>query len=360
MLTSDIAMLLESAYEMRKEIVPLLMGEPGIGKTQGVYDFAERKGVKVVELYLSQMSPLEISGMTMPNEADHSMQVFDSKRLDSLEDGDVLFLDELLQAPQQVLAACLTLIQERRMLSGKMLPDVFIVAAANPIENMDTRIPLSIRQRFMAVEVVFDDDAWTMYMQSRGMLAKVDDIKLVHGASYSNRFNRCTPRSLTKLCEWFFSAKDKGFVLKTIGDMFGADVKDVVDDIYMRSINPVKKDLVSAINDQMKDMKDGSSIDHQAVIRLSDIKERMLDDKLSDSDLIEDAVKRIFKNIDAYPVLMEHLKGIDIGESLAKQAVEIQQEQEQEQEQEEQEQEREEQEREEQEKEENHETVYSA
>lgn len=330
MLTSDIAKLLESAYEMRKEIVPLLMGEPGIGKTQGVYDFAERKGVKVVELYLSQMSPLEISGMTMPNEADHSMQVFDSKRLDSLEDGDVLFLDELLQAPQQVLAACLTLIQERRMLSGKMLPDVFIVAAANPIENMETRIPLSIRQRFMAVEVVFDDNAWAMYMQDRGMLARVDDIKLVNGSSHSNRFNRCTPRSLTKLCEWFFSAKDKDFVLKAICDMFGEDARNAVNDIYMRSVNPVKKDLVSAINEQMKDMKNGGLVEHQDAVRLSDIKERMLDDKLSDSDLIEDAVKRIFKSIDAYPVLIEHLKGIDIRESLAKQAIEIQQEQEQE------------------------------
>lgn len=332
MLTSDIARLLESAYEMRKEIVPLLMGEPGIGKTQGVYDFAERKGVKVVELYLSQMSPLEISGMTMPNEADHSMQVFDSKRLDSLEDGDVLFLDELLQAPQQVLAACLTLIQERRMLSGKMLPDVFIVAAANPIDNMETRIPLSIRQRFMAVEVGFDDKAWAMYMQDRGMLATVDDIELVNGSIHGDRFNRCTPRSLTKLCEWYFSATDKGFVMKAIDDMFGADTKDVVGDIYMRSVNPVKKDLVSAINEQMKD---GNRIDRQVVFRLSDIKESMLRDKRSDSDIIEDAVKRIFRNIDAYPVLMEHLKGIDIGESLAKQAVEIQQEQEQEQEKEE-------------------------
>ena len=332
MLTSDIARLLESAYEMRKEIVPLLMGEPGIGKTQGVYDFAERKGVKVVELYLSQMSPLEISGMTMPNEADHSMQVFDSKRLDSLEDGDVLFLDELLQAPQQVLAACLTLIQERRMLSGKMLPDVFIVAAANPIDNMETRIPLSIRQRFMAVEVGFDDKAWAMYMQDRGMLATVDDIKLVNGSIHGDRFNRCTPRSLTKLCEWYFSAKDKGFVMKAIDDMFGADAKNVVDDIYMRSVNPVKKDLISAINEQMKD---GNWIDRQTAIRLYDIKESMLRDKRSDSDIIEDAVKRIFRNIDAYPVLMEHLKGIDIGESLAKQAVEIQQEQEQEQEKEE-------------------------
>ena len=327
MLTSDIARLLESAYEMRKEIVPLLMGEPGIGKTQGVYDFAERKGVKVVELYLSQMSPLEISGMTMPNEADHSMQVFDSKRLDSLEDGDVLFLDELLQAPQQVLAACLTLIQERRMLSGKMLPDVFIVAAANPIENMETRIPLSIRQRFMAVEVGFDDKAWAMYMQDRGMLAKVDDIKFVNGSSHGDRFNRCTPRSLTKLCEWYFSAKDKSFVLKAIDDMFGEDAKQVVDDIYMRSVNPVKKNLVSAINEQIKD---GNRIDRLAAIKLSDIKECMLEDKLSDDDLIKDAVKRIFRNIDAYPVLMEHLKGIDIGESLAKQAIEIQQEQEKE------------------------------
>ena len=159
------------------------------------------------------------------------------------------------------------------------------------------------------------------------MLAKVDDIKFVNGSSHGDRFNRCTPRSLTKLCEWYFSAKDKSFVLKAIDDMFGEDAKQVVDDIYMRSVNPVKKNLVSAINEQIKD---GNRIDRLAAIKLSDIKESMLEAKLSDDDLIKDAVKRIFRNIDAYPVLMEHLKGIDIGESLAKQAIEIQQEQEKE------------------------------
>lgn len=315
MKTSEIQKLLDSAYGMRKEIVPMLLGEPGIGKTQGVYAFAKSKGVKVVELYLSQMSPLEISGMTMPNEADHSMQVFDSKRLESLEDGDVLFLDELLQAPQQVLAACLTLIQERRMLSGKMLPDVFIVAAANPIDNMETRIPLSIRQRFMAINVMFDDYAWARHMQSMGILAKEEDVMAVKGMVKIG-FNECTPRTLTKLCRWYFEAEDKKFTENAIGDMFSTLVSEKVKEISERSGNEVKVKLVKAVNEQQS-----AEPDPMKRVRLNEINETLMaDDGRTDDERIARTVAKIFRNMDGFPMLAEAMKEIDISESMMQEA----------------------------------------
>jgi MoxR-like ATPase len=60
--------VLTKVYEnqdLRKSIVPLFIGNPGLGKTVIIAEFAKEKGVKLVELITSQMSPFEISGIAM-------------------------------------------------------------------------------------------------------------------------------------------------------------------------------------------------------------------------------------------------------------------------------------------------------
>ena len=60
--------VLEKVYEnkeLRKTIVPLFIGNPGLGKTVIIEEFAKEKGVELVELITSQMSPFEISGIAM-------------------------------------------------------------------------------------------------------------------------------------------------------------------------------------------------------------------------------------------------------------------------------------------------------
>lgn len=62
--------ILEGIYSndsLRKTIVPLFIGNPGLGKTIVIQEFAKEKGVKLVELITSQMSPFEISGIAMKN-----------------------------------------------------------------------------------------------------------------------------------------------------------------------------------------------------------------------------------------------------------------------------------------------------
>lgn len=210
MLTSKLPALLEIVDKKRDEIVPCLLGNPGIGKTQGIYEFAKAHDRQVVEIIASQIMPSEVSGITMPDSDTKSMQVFDHARLSSLKDGDILFFDELLQAPQAVLSACLTLIQERRMMSGKKLPDIMIVAAANPLRS-PTLITESIRQRFMFIELDWDSEAWCDYVESKyGCRPTTRLITLINAASKSSdKWNNLSPRTATKLLAWYQKCEDE-------------------------------------------------------------------------------------------------------------------------------------------------------
>ena len=96
LLTSEIQGLMEAVDRRRGDIVPCLLGAPGIGKTEGIEEFARAHGRNVVHIIASQILPTEVSGMTMPNQETHSMDVFDHSRLSHMRDGDILFLDELL------------------------------------------------------------------------------------------------------------------------------------------------------------------------------------------------------------------------------------------------------------------------
>lgn len=60
--------VLEKIYhnkELRRSIVPLFLGNPGIGKTVLIYEFANKIGVNVVEFITSQRNPFEISGLAI-------------------------------------------------------------------------------------------------------------------------------------------------------------------------------------------------------------------------------------------------------------------------------------------------------
>lgn len=64
----NIKKVLKEVYndpELRQTIVPLFIGDPGLGKTVMIEEFAKEQGANLVELITSQMSPFEISGIAM-------------------------------------------------------------------------------------------------------------------------------------------------------------------------------------------------------------------------------------------------------------------------------------------------------
>jgi len=270
--------LIEAADKLRSEIVLCLMGKPGIGKTEAIERFAREHNRKVVHIIASQILPNEVSGMTMPNQETHTMDVFDHVRLGHMEDGDILFFDELLKGQTQVLNACLTLIQERRMMSGKKLPDILIVAAANPLAT-PAKLPPEIRQRFMFVDMEWSIAEWISYMENKGFknrkalneMAEVIDASMED--DWSKHWNVLTPRSATKLCEWYREAAESGghkLISKYIDDVYNQKVAKAVAKVADVEILNRRKAMDTIVQAMVKEVPADSYID-----TIKDLKEDM-------------------------------------------------------------------------------------
>jgi hypothetical protein len=193
--------VLEKVYStpsLRQTIIPLFVGNPGIGKSATIYEFAKEKKANIVEFIVSQMSPFEISGIAMADKESNRMKYYDFDRLLSLKDGDILFLDELLNGNPVVMNACLTLLQQRITISGKPLPDIMIVAAAN--FQGQTPITPQIKERFVWYTLNVDEKEWSEYLMNKYNVTNVmceSFLKLIKEEKFDvNNFN--TPRSIDK------------------------------------------------------------------------------------------------------------------------------------------------------------------
>lgn len=244
--TKFVRPILESMYECRREMVPCFIGAPGIGKTQGLYEFAKDKGVDVVTFILSNTVPSEVSGIRIPDHETKAMEVFDDVRMASLKDGDILFFDEILEAPPMLWSACLTLIQDRIMASGRKLPDVFIVAASNKVASPGV-IPASTRDRFQFIELEFDFDYWRKWFKNRYGVYPFGDLARFIKEDTSS-YNILTPRRICKLYEWLAHDKENQEATQTKLDVIDSMFESMVSTLLMRMVNhvPTKQEQVHA------------------------------------------------------------------------------------------------------------------
>jgi hypothetical protein len=216
---------LDMGWHMREEIVPCLVGPPGIGKTAAVMQHAKAHGCgKVVKIVASRCVPSETVGMTMPDNERRTMEIYNSMQLSSLNDKDILFLDELLEADQFVLSTLLTVIESREMADGTPLPDIQIVSATNdtiPPEQLKG----NIRQRFMFMRFNVDRAQVYDYIVQRTGMRMPDDV-LRQLCSNGNDYNFLTPRSLTKLCMWMDSvdADEIDTLTRVINDIWKSSI----------------------------------------------------------------------------------------------------------------------------------------
>ena len=251
--------VLQAAWPARDQIVICLEGPVGIGKTAAVEEHVRRLGEndgrkhKLVSIIASQILPNEVSGITMPVTENKSMEIFDHFRLSSLQDGDVLFFDELLEADQLVLSACLTLIESRQMMSGRRLPDIQIVAATNSTIKPNM-LKENIRQRFVWRKFEVDKQGCREYIADKYGFDFGNLVDLI--TSTGGEYNILTQRSLTKMAYWMSKAKDMDEakeIARQINCIWSNTMGDKLMQAMYRQRNP-EWQCRKAISDKLKDM----------------------------------------------------------------------------------------------------------
>lgn len=308
MKTKDIYHFLEMIDKdgVRDQIVPCFMGCPGIGKTHEIERYAKDRGKKVVHIIASQILPSEVSGITMPDKEAGGMTVYDHVRLSSLKDGDILFFDELLQGQQQVLSACLTLIQERRLMSDKPLPDVMIVAAANPLAN-PSQLPQAIRDRFLFIGMQFSFAEWKQYM--------IDSQDIIIEDSMQNEIDACdttvagwnsqTPRTVTKLCTFIRNNIDDECLEEFLLD---AHINSRLVKSLIMSANGVSASSMSKFTEKVEAVIKGiSDTEDENIVVLSEIN-RLASGKTSDTSTLMNMLMNMDEWDDVIKPMLESMK----------------------------------------------------
>lgn len=198
----NIKTYLDILDQHRDEMALALMSDPGLSKTSQCKQWCEEHGRQYFEFITSQRMPSEISGMAMPDADTKRMKIYDFDYLLDMKDGDVLAFDEFTNGNIMTLNACLTLIQERNMMSGRKLPSILIVAMGNPQGKCDM-LPQT-KQRFLWLNVKFDEDTWCDWTKKELNVVPTQKLINIIKNTYKNGFgvqeyNYMTARTVTNL-----------------------------------------------------------------------------------------------------------------------------------------------------------------
>lgn len=231
----NIKTYLDILDQHRDEMALALMSDPGLSKTSQCKQWCEEHGRQYFEFITSQRMPSEISGMAMPDTDTKRMKIYDFDYLLDMKDGDVLAFDEFTNGNIMTLNACLTLIQERNMMSGRKLPSILIVAMGNPQGKCDM-LPQT-KQRFLWLNVKFDEDTWCEWVKKELNVVPTQKLINIIKSTYKSGFgiqdyNYMTARTVTNLLKLAKTVDSSNAIWR---NMYGVS-SDLVDELYI-SVN---------------------------------------------------------------------------------------------------------------------------
>lgn len=231
----NIKTYLDILDQHRNEMALALMSDPGLSKTSQCKQWCEEHGRQYFEFITSQRMPSEISGMAMPDADTKRMKIYDFDYLLDMKDGDVLAFDEFTNGNIMTLNACLTLIQERNMMSGRKLPSILIVAMGNPQGKCDM-LPQT-KQRFLWLNVKFDEDTWCEWVKKELNVVPTQKLINIIKSTYKSGFgiqdyNYMTARTVTNLLKLAKTVDSSNAIWR---NMYGVD-QELINELYA-SIN---------------------------------------------------------------------------------------------------------------------------
>lgn len=153
--------LIYLAEEGREDFPPpamMMWGRPGVGKTTVVYEACKEEGVPLLDIKLSQETPVSVVGLWYPDRETKTTHRFFNESVQRLIDRDrqggvsVVFLDELIEAHPDTLSAIWELVNERKLQSYKFR-HLVVIAASNYQESKVLRINRAFWNRFMHFNV---------------------------------------------------------------------------------------------------------------------------------------------------------------------------------------------------------------
>ena len=267
---------LKASPEKAKFIPPLMVwGPPGCGKSSIIQAVAQREGISFIDFRLSQVEPVDLRGLPVPNKEEKSVEWFVTAEFprDPKSRGILLF-DEISAADRSLQVAAYELILDRRLGKLYSLPDGWlVVAAGNRTEDraVATTMSSALANRFMHVELDPSAEDWIEWGAGNDIHpAVLGFIKTRPENLFSTKNQNLergwpSPRSwhrVSEMCKIYDKQKtDNYYLLEKIvyglvGNSAGIDfmtyykLNEEFDDIFDYMTDPNKKIKIPTENDR--------------------------------------------------------------------------------------------------------------
>lgn len=216
----------------RDYIVPILIGDPGVGKTAAGRQVGEELEIPVTTTIVAQYDAGELAGFPMP---DHEHQKMIRFRPDFLPDGDPIVrddgkgnkrlelqnpvgvwqLDELPQAPVAVMNLCAQIVEEWRIGEHEIAPGWTIICAGNKPSNRagTNTIPTHLRDRLLHIDVEADHNEFVKHAVEMGVRPQITSY-IRKNPGHLSVFDP-TARACPSPRSWFKASAILGFGLPT-------------------------------------------------------------------------------------------------------------------------------------------------
>lgn len=153
---------------LSKNLVPLVKGSPGCGKSAIIHEIAKEKNLKVIDVRLAQCDPTDLLGLPMIGASGKAgYQPMDTFPLSTDKvpvgyNGWLLFFDEITSAPPSVQSACYKILLDRKIGIHDLHPQCYMVGAGNLETDNAVVEPMStaLQSRLTHMEVKVDAQEW--------------------------------------------------------------------------------------------------------------------------------------------------------------------------------------------------------
>lgn len=214
-------------------ISPILIGDPGIGKTSIVREFAQEKGIQVVTLRLSQLDdPSQLLGypyklypvrnkyikdtegeivLIPENQLVESSDIVGTPVtkyaapdfVSKLKEGDILLIDDYNRQIPFFNNAVMEIIYEKGNISWKLPKGCMVILTGNP-EDEDYQVNTlddAQKRRLLYINVDFDIKNWAKYCNSQGISHKYVNFIMSNTLFFKTKKNQegFPPSKLTEL-----------------------------------------------------------------------------------------------------------------------------------------------------------------
>lgn len=209
-------------------LVPLILSQPGVGKSAIARDLAQEHNLELIDIRLAQTLPEDLNGFptkTYDEGAQTEIATFipfdtfptESTPLPEGKSGWLIFLDELTAAPKPVQVAAYKLLHEKEVGQRKLHPNVVMMAAGNRAEDnaVTTAMSTATMSRLVPYTVAVSLEEFTTYAFDNKLDPRVIafvnfDKQAITSFDPKNDVDRqfCCPRTLEHLSRLFINEPD--------------------------------------------------------------------------------------------------------------------------------------------------------